>query len=304
MKRIIRYIAAAAALLAGAVSCVEDFEPGSKDFGRSRLVIDGMVTSDGSGNRVRLSMSAPYGTVKDGFEPVTGASVTVSSADGTVVFKEKDEAGLYLAPEDFCGRVGQTYHLRVETDTPGIAGMYEAEDVMPESGVRADAFDYYRMGDAMWVFAIWGQDMPGIISNYAAILSIRDGVPDEFGNWVFISGLQLFDGNYLNGGEYLFYSSNSDPSRGELRPALEKGDRVVLYFYSISDIFYKYKMAMLDESVAHLPLFTAQPANLPANISGGAVGLFGCAYVTKMSLVIDDPARTRLQMLKDHGMAP
>lgn len=304
MKSAIRYIAALAALLSLAASCVEDFEPDPKDLGGARLVIDGMVTSEPSVNRVKLSLSAPYGTVKEEFEPVSNASVTVTCDGETTVFAEEGRTGIYRAPEDFHGEIGRTYHLKVETDMPGIAGTYEAEDVMPESGVRADAFDYYQMTDSLWVFAIWGQDMPGIISNYAAEISINDGVLDEFGDWVFISGLQMFDGNYLNGGEYLFYYSNSDPARGEITPPLQHGDKVELYFYSISDYFYKYKMAMLDESIAHLPLFTAQPANLPTNVSGGAVGLFGCAYVTKMKLWIDDPQRTRLQMLQDHGMVP
>jgi hypothetical protein len=53
-----------------------------------------------------------------------------------------------------------------------------------------------------------------------------------------------------------------------------------------------------------MPLFSPQPANLPTNIEGGAAGVFALAHCTKMSLVIGNPNRTRLEMLADHGLLP
>jgi hypothetical protein len=72
----------------------------------------------------------------------------------------------------------------------------------------------------------------------------------------------------------------------------------------MSDFFYSYMTALMSESIAHMPLFSPQPANLPTNISGGAAGVFALAHCTKMSLVIGNPDRTRMEMLADHGMLP
>ena len=173
---------------------------------------------------------------------------------------------------------------------------------MPPKGIRADAMDYYKMSDSLWVFALWGQDEPGIISHYGGELVVH-GKRQPYDKWVFIDGSDMFDGNYLWGGEYLFYSTSSlmVPEGEEPNPPLVEGDEVTLYFYTMEDFFYKWFMAMSTESMAHFPMFSPQPANLPTNIEGDATGVFGLANVTTLSITIGDPERTRMDMLKDHA---
>lgn len=285
-----------------AAACVEDFSPSIKDSGSRRIVIDALLTTDTTAHCVKITTSAPYGTASEDIPAVSGARVALTGPDGTVELKEDGATGCYYTPEDYYGEEGKEYTLTVDTFDDGEPVHFEATDVMPPSGVRADGFDYYKMADSLWSFAIWGQDLPGIISHYAADLCVH-GKRHDFGSWVFIDGYQMFDGNYLNGGEYLFYSCYDILQKEDepLTPLVE-GDTVTLYFYSMSDFFYSYIMAVLNESMAHLPMFSAQPANLPSNFSGGAMGCFALAHMTKMSLVVDDPERTRIQMMIDHNM--
>ena len=286
-----------------AVSCVEDFVPDIKESDVRRVVVDAVLTTDTTAHCVRLSASAPYGTPAERIPVISGASVRLSDGNETITLQEMKGTGCYYTPEDYAGEVGKTYTLTIDGRDVDEEFHFEASDTMPPGGVRGDDFDYYKMSDSLWCFAIWGQDLPGIISHYAADLRVN-GEAHGYGRWVSIDGYQMFDGNYLNCGEYFFYTAFDILGTGEETPPLKEGDVVELYTYSLSDFFYEYMTAMMSESMAHMPLFSPQPANLPTNIEGGAAGAFALAHCTKMSLVIGNPDRTRMEMLADHGMLP
>ena len=289
--------------LLAAVSCVETFVPDIKESDVRRIVVEAVLTTDTTAHCVRLSASAPYGTPSERIPAVSGARVRLSDGQDGITLTEDPGTGCYYTPEDYAGEVGRTYTLTIDGTDNGEDFHYEASDVMPPSGVRGDSFDYYKMTDSLWVFAIWGQDLPGIASHYAADLRIN-GEAHDFGKWVSIDGYQMFDGNYLAGGEYLFYSSVDILGTGEAPPPLKEGDVAEVYFYSMSDFFYSFMAAFMSESLAHMPMFSPQPANLPTNIKGGAAGVFALAHCTRMRVVIGNPDRTRMEMLADHGMVP
>ena len=296
ISRILIWIAAAVF----AVSCVDDFTPDVKDAPESILVIDGMLTTEPAAHRVRLSMSAPFGTPSSQIPVVSGASVSIWDGEKTITLQEDAGTGCYYTPDDYCGQEGRTYRLDVEVDIDGEHRHYSAEDTMPLKGIRADAMDYYRMSDTLWMFTIWGQDLPGIASHYAGELVVHDRrLP--VGQWVFIDGLSMFDGNYLFAGEYLPYLCSSlIPSEVPLTPLVE-GDQVTLNFYSLSDFFYSWILAMTNETNARIPMLSSQPANLPSNINGDDVtGCFALADVTKVIVTVTNPDRTREEMLRDH----
>ena len=283
-----------------AVSCVDDFTPDIKDAPDPKLVVDGMLTTEPAAHRVRLSMSAPFGTSSADIPVVSGASVSIWDGEKTVKLEEDPGTGCYYTPDDYYGEAGKTYRLDVDVEMDGEHRHYSAQDVMPPKGIRADAMDYYRMTDSLWMFAIWGQDLPGIASHYAGELVVHDRrLP--VGQWVFIDGLSMFDGNYLFAGEYLPYICSSlIPSEEPLTPLVE-GDEVTLRFYSLSDYFYSWILAMTNETNARIPMLSSQPANLPSNFKGDdVIGSFVVADLTKVTVKIDNPDRTREEMLRDH----
>lgn len=302
MKTRFKYMLAALASVL-AVSCVEDFELKVAKESSTRLVVDCLLTTELSAettnNIVRLSTSEPYSSTRH--TEVENARVLLSDGERTMHLQQLDGSGEYVTPGDFKGEVGKTYTLEVDAELDGEPVHCSSSATMPPSGIRADAMDYYKMSDSLWVFALWGQDEPGIISHYGGELVVH-GKRQPYNKWVFIDGSDMFDGNYLWCGEYLFYSTSSlmVPDGQEPNAPLVEGDEVTLYFYSMEDFFYDWFMSMSSETMAHFPMFSPQPANLPSNIEGDAIGVFGLANVTKLTVVIGDPERTHEQMILDH----
>lgn len=303
MKLNTKYLTVALAAMLVA-SCVEDFDMKVAKDSSTRLVVDCLLTTEltaaTTNNTVRLSTSVPYGSNRR--PEVENAVVMLSDGERTMQLNPLDGSGEYMAPDDFQGEEGKTYSLEIDAELDGEPIHCTSSATMPPKGIRADAMDYYKMSDSLWVFALWGQDEPGIISHYGGELVVH-GKRQPYDKWVFIDGSDMFDGNYLWGGEYLFYSTSSlmVPEGEEPNPPLVEGDEVTLYFYTMEDFFYKWFMAMSTESMAHFPMFSPQPANLPTNIEGDATGVFGLANVTTLSITIGDPERTRMDMLKDHA---
>ena len=303
MKLNTKYLTVALAAML-VVSCVEDFDMKVAKDSSTRLVVDCLLTTEltaaTTNNTVRLSTSVPYGSNRR--PEVENAVVMLSDGERTMRLNPLDGSGEYMAPDDFQGEEGKTYSLEIDAELDGKPIHCTSSATMPPKGIRADAMDYYKMSDSLWVFALWGQDEPGIISHYGGELVVH-GKRQPYDKWVFIDGSDMFDGNYLWGGEYLFYSTSSlmVPEGEEPNPPLVEGDEVTLYFYTMEDFFYKWFMAMSTESMAHFPMFSPQPANLPTNIEGDATGVFGLANVTTLSITIGDPERTRMDMLKDHA---
>lgn len=296
-----------------AVSCVEEFSPDLRKIDAYRVVVDAVLTTDTSAHCVRVSTSAPYGTASELIPVISGASVILSDGTEEIALKEDPGTGCYYTPTDYAGEVGKTYTLTVDGEDDGKPFHLTASDTMPAGGMRIDDFDYYKLTDSLWVFAIWAQDFPGIESHYSADLRVN-GVAHGYGDWMTVDGYDMFDGSYLVGAEYLFYSATGlvegMGSMGGMggkgdTPPLKEGDVIELYFYSLSTDFNRILMSMMNESFAHMPLFTPQPGNVPTNIHGeNAAGIFGLAHCAKASLVIGNPDRNRLEMMADHGMLP
>lgn len=306
MKRVV-YILLAVLSALTSVSCVEELDLKVDKESSTVLVVDGLLTTERTAHCVKLSTSVPYSAYGGALPSVSGARVTISDGESTVTLKEDGDTGRYYTPEDYCGVEGRTYTLDVKASLDGEEVSCSAVETMPVKGIRADDMDYYKMTDSLWVFAIWGQDLPGIISHYGGELVVHDNrLP--YNDWVFIDGSDMFDGNYLEAGEYLFYSStNTFYKPGDKRRyPLVEGDVVTLRFYSMADFFYEWFMSMSTETTAHFPMFSPQPANLPTNMVGDATGVFGLANLTELSVKITDPERTRMQMYLDHygGLFP
>ena len=300
-NRLLKYITFVLAIAAG-TGCVEDFKVHVDKESSTVLVVDALFTTEEAEQHVKLTTSLPYSALRDSLPPVSGAFVTISDGERTIRLDEDGNSGYYMIPADFHGEEGRSYTLDVSASLDGRDVQCSATETMPLKGIRADAMDYYKMQDSLWVFALWGQDEPGIISHYGAEMVVHDK-RKSYSNWVFIDGSDMFDGNYLYGGEYLFYSCSKllKTEDGEELLPLEEGDVVTLRFYTMADFFYNWFMSMSSETTAHFPMISPQPANLATNFAGDDVtGVFGLANLTTLTVTIGDPERTREQMFMDH----
>lgn len=95
----------------------------------ARLVVEGYINTDTTQHKVRLSTSGDYFINKPA-PPVSGATVSLSNGDSTVLLSENMEyPGLYLTPPDYYGVPGKTYTLlisQVDVDKNGVYEEYSA----------------------------------------------------------------------------------------------------------------------------------------------------------------------------------
>lgn len=219
---------------------------------------------------------------------VEGASVKVND----VVFKEKD-AGIYEAPEGWCGEEGMGYHLSIRL-TDGQE--YEADATMPEAGFRMDAIDYAWSGgktmdmDSLWTVGVWGYEKE--IDSYYLGTHAVNGFYQPF-EMAKVTDDKFFNHNEVAGFpiEPLMQSAVFREQYGDCYKYLETGDVITLELWTLEKGYYEYLLALTMNSIS-IPLFTPQPANVPTNIRGEHVlGYFAVCPVARASVTVDDPFR-------------
>ena len=137
-------------------ACTETVDIRSRSDYHDYLAVEATLTDRPEDpQRIKLSRTISYFHTEA--QPMeSGASVKVND----VVFNEK-EAGVYEAPEGWCGEMGVEYRLRIRLSE---GNEYEAEATMPEPGFRMDAIDYAFAGDktlgldSLWTVGVWGYE--------------------------------------------------------------------------------------------------------------------------------------------------
>jgi len=134
-------------------SCIDPLETVIDDE-VNILIVEGSVTTKAGPQEIRLTQSARYGGISDGFvRPLHGATVVIRDSDGInfplteKVFEWIDEwhrhisiprsetAGIYITADDFSAVVGKTYTLLITT-TNGIEYTSLPEKVIQGAGIQ------------------------------------------------------------------------------------------------------------------------------------------------------------------------
>jgi hypothetical protein len=237
-----------------------------------RLVVEGMVTSDTMFQFVRLSKSGDFFADKE-MPGVSGAEVILSDGIGSLKLEETEAgSGFYITPYDYCGVPGRNYTLtikNVDINNDGISEVYKAESYMhPVSDVDSIKLLYEDSWD-FWKVLLYAEEPPGLMPDYYMFsLFVNDTLFTDQLTEVTIFDDRFIDGSYANGvWVHSFYNDDE-------KYALNPGDTVTLRMSSIDEVFYKYVIALQGETRTSIPLFSGPPANLPGNISNGALGYF------------------------------
>jgi hypothetical protein len=83
------------------------------DSSFTRLVVDGMITTDTTTHYVRLTKTTNY-YYNEAPPPVTGATVEISDDAGNTQSLTEEEPGQYATSQHFAAIQGRTYTLRIE----------------------------------------------------------------------------------------------------------------------------------------------------------------------------------------------
>jgi hypothetical protein len=265
-------------------SCTEEM-PIETDSTYTRLVVDGLITTDTTQHYVRLAKSADYFYNKS-LEPVRNAIVKVSvGTDTTILTESTEKPGWYYTKSDFYGIEGKTYHLtikNVDIDENKVPETYTASCYLPPV-VKPDSIKLSPSNNSYVDYQVryFGPE-PGDTRDYYLFKLRRNGVmltdtltetypsDDEFYNGVYLKNVSVYN---------LFKSKKDED--------IQPGDTITL---EISDITKEYNQFIVD---LHLEVqgadpFGGQPANISTNIEdkNKAIGFFAAYSIKRVSYIV------------------
>ncbi|HNY01561.1 MAG TPA: DUF4249 domain-containing protein [Bacteroidales bacterium] len=238
----------------------------------ARLVVDGHISSDTGNYSVALTRSAEY-FYNEPAPRVTGATVTVSDAGGTLTLHETEPgvSGIYETGPGYAGVKGNSYTLNISLkEEIGGSREYQATSalhpVAPIDSIRAEFHpDWGKKG--IWTIKLWAQE-PGDEVNYYLFNLYRNGklLTDTITKKV-VADDRFVNGSYMNGFDVMYLMHYQ--SWATIYP----GDTITLQMSGITKEYYDF-INQVDQSGFSIPFFSGPPANVKGNISNGGIGFF------------------------------
>lgn len=250
------------------VSCKEEIELDIPD-GEPKVVIEAEVNTETDSSYVRVSRTVSYYS-GDQVPDITNATVQING----VVFSHTGK-GLYKPASPYTGVAGQTYNLSVSVE--GVT--YSASSTL-EKMFRIDSvFQTFKPKsgfiDEGWAVNYIGFDnRPKVKYTY-----FRLGYFDT-----------LVQRDSIQPMKILFNSEQTPvgvPYPFELPfTRFKKGDECLMIFRSCDKFMFDFIMAYSDQTSGAPGPFQPPPANLPTNISNGAIGYFATYDIVRKRYTI------------------
>ena len=203
--------------------------------------------------------------------------------------------GSYRTDSTFRGIPERSYLLEVwlDFDKDGEPEYYRAEATVPRmvdldsitlSSISVSGAEYK---DPPWLVVVNFQDKPG--RDYYGANMYVNGVKFSFSYSNYY--LNQFDAN-IEDGRYIrfptYYINDEFNWYKDTKMYLQAGDTITIELNNMSESYFNFaKTAKLEVSGSN-PLFAGPPANIPGNISNGAVGIFGTYTVSRKSIILPE----------------
>jgi hypothetical protein len=251
------------------------------DSSYTRLVVEGAITTDTMAHQVRLTTTSSY-FYNEPAPEVTGATLTISDGENTWALSETSP-GLYQTSPDVFGRPDHTYKLQILLKTPiNNTAAYEASSTLRPI-TQADSIKlkfHPEWGkEGFWEVQCYVLDPPTTDFYMFDIYRNQSLITDTIDKKVVVDD-QLYNGNYTNGIGVGYLNQARNDQR------LVAGDTVTLKVASITSDYFNFIGAVQTEVAGQNPLFSGPPANIPGNISNGAVGFFAAYSNTRARAIV------------------
>ena len=252
--------------------CTEPMELDLEEQELDRLVVEGWVDTEAASPEILLSYT---GTLEDGqtAPPVTGAQVEMLRGNDQFQFGE-NAPGRYVTPFRINPQTGDELTLRVLLD--GEA--FEATTVIPPVAtldtVTLDLQPGQNPGD--WPFyevRVWFTE-PDRTGDAYTWKTYLNGTP----TFESLQDLQVYNDDLVNG--------NYIPGVPVAWCVAEPGDTITVVQYSLTPDAYDFFEAILSETEWKNGIFDPAPANVPSNLSNGALGYFMGSSTYSYSVVV------------------
>lgn len=266
--------------------CVKELEWEQMDDTPSLLVVEGLVTSRLEKQYVKLTLSREV-IVEGQATRVSGADITVS--DGEQIHKYfEEESGVYVSETEWAGEVGKNYYLTITID----GEIYEAKDSMVEATLPPDV----TIREAELAQGFYWVEYPGNFGGESpAKLNIQIVAPKGWAETFPYDITEYWqdkqDGYSNKDSSYYIHPFVEPPAvlaYGILEVGIfPLGSEIHLTHGSLSPAHYDFVRAFMAETEwKGLGPFGYNPANIPTNLTNGAIGFFGASHLkTKVQVI-------------------
>lgn len=276
MKRYIYFL-----FFALCCSCTEIVEVELGAAGDPLLVVYGEITDIPRAHEIKLSLTAPY-LSNEPTPVVSGAKLEIHWNDEFISLSEDPEKpGSYYTPNNFFISPLIEYTLVIsEVDINGDGEMesYVAKDqCLPAMPVQAinPVYEIFDNGELMIVVGLFAQEPPETTNYFCFRSWIKhvsngeiDNVTERLDEW-FVTDDRYFSGMNFNGAPILIINEGNLTG---INYSLD--DSIILEVRSVSKNYYDFATAAQTAAGGSIPMFSGPAANVPTNLSEGAIGFF------------------------------
>jgi hypothetical protein len=273
-KHILLLIPALAAL--GNFSCERDADLDLPDGQGQFLIVEGNIDDVNSRQMIRLHRSGSYNdTQRD--QPVSGATVSVSDGTTEYFFTESSPNGNYINHEIGGNLKSDNYYLTIKDNNRTYTARSELLPVPQIDSVTARVNSLSGLGiidKAYYDVYIHFRNLPVSGNYYLVNLYVNNKIK----TYTPPQKAVLSDLDQKN-----YVSLYTRTIRGE---DVRKGDTLTLEMRSISRMQYDfYSNFIFQTGLSGNPFASAPPANLPTNMSKGALGFFQVSRVSAAQMI-------------------
>jgi hypothetical protein len=256
-------------------SCEEqtdwDLHAGKNEF----IVVDGIITDQWKVQSIILSK--PVAAINLQPQPVSGATILVSTDQKVYTFHEDaTKPGFYLSDTAFAGISGKTYSLLITNDNQTYSSkaiLAAPEDFDFLTCQKNEDDTQYRITSVAKNFNPRSPAMYEIQLDWTTVVGFKNADPDSCRARLFYYTLPTIDVSEV------------------FAPGMEKvvfplGTVITERRYSLTPEHAAFLRAILLETTWQGGFFNTASANVPTNLSNGALGFFGaCGVVEKQGVV-------------------
>lgn len=252
----------------------------------SRLVVEGVVTSDSINHYVILSITSDYFS-NEPSPKVQDAVLELAFEDESMELIENDTIpGRYETPYAFRGTIGTTYDLTIsqlDVNQDGEEEFYHASSTMlGGSELEKIELRYYPTPVASGYTVFLYLYHPIEVRDWFGVKLIKNSVEltDRLGLYGVISD-ELFDTGYFPGLPVGFLSDD------ETEEKVHPGDTITLELNCIEEAYYNFVTEAQLELAGNFPLFSGPSSNIVSNIDNGAQGTFTAYSIQRYAIIVE-----------------
>ena len=244
------------------LSCTKIIDLDLNDDENLKVVVDAQFSTFPTEHEVKLTQTANYFS---GDAPVNLSGALVSITDGSNVYEFNEiEPGIYRTLPNVSAIPERNYTLNISYDGKTYTAQNYCDSVPDLDSLVIEPFikpgqsvvDHYKI-------RISTQEKPGFGDYYAWKIYVNGELKTDT-----ITELNATDDAFFPDG---FYFDLFELTR---RDDLNSGDTVMVAQHAISKETYDTYIAILMQTAFRGSIFDTPPANVPTNLSEGAVGLF------------------------------